>query len=72
LREGSAANDAMETMIKILSSIKEETQAKSASALAGIFETRKDLRESSVAVKTLWSNCMFFIIFFSLNLLLLW
>lgn len=55
LREGSAANDAMETMIKILSSTKEETQAKSASALAGIFETRKDLRESSIAVKTLWS-----------------
>ncbi|KAG5241760.1 protein CELLULOSE SYNTHASE INTERACTIVE [Salix suchowensis] len=55
LREGSAANDAIETMIKILSSTKEETQAKSASALAGIFETRKDLRESSIAVKTLWS-----------------
>ncbi|PON72573.1 Coatomer beta subunit [Trema orientale] len=55
LREGSAANDAIETMVKILSSTKEETQAKSASALAGIFETRKDLRESSIAVKTLWS-----------------
>ncbi|KAL9340458.1 hypothetical protein Peur_066677 [Populus x canadensis] len=55
LRDGSAANDAIETMIKILSSTKEETQAKSASALAGIFETRKDLRESSIAVKTLWS-----------------
>ncbi|KAG2716562.1 hypothetical protein I3843_03G134500 [Carya illinoinensis] len=55
LREGIAANDAMETMIKILSSTKEETQAKSASALAGIFETRKDLRESNMAVKTLWS-----------------
>ncbi|GMN33615.1 hypothetical protein TIFTF001_004260 [Ficus carica] len=55
LREGSAANDAIETMIKILSSTKEETQAKSASALAGIFETRKDLRESGIAVKTLWS-----------------
>lgn len=55
LREGSAANDAIETMIKILSSTKEETQAKSASALAGIFEARKDLRESSIAVKTLWS-----------------
>lgn len=54
-REGSAANDAIETMIKILSSTKEETQAKSASALAGIFEYRKDLRESSIAVKTLWS-----------------
>lgn len=54
-REGSAANDAIETMIKILSSNKEETQAKSASALAGIFESRKDLRESSIAVKTLWS-----------------
>ncbi|KAK8264432.1 hypothetical protein V6Z11_D12G107100 [Gossypium hirsutum] len=55
LREGSAASDAMETMIKILSSTKEETQAKSASALAGIFESRKDFRESKIAVKTLWS-----------------
>ncbi|MBA0805031.1 hypothetical protein Gohar_004576 [Gossypium harknessii] len=55
LREGSAASDAMETMIKILSSTKEETQAKSASALAGIFECRKDFRESKIAVKTLWS-----------------
>ncbi|XP_052195664.1 protein CELLULOSE SYNTHASE INTERACTIVE 1 [Diospyros lotus] len=55
LREGSAANDAIETMIKILSSTKEETQAKSAAALAGIFDLRKDLRESSIAVKTLWS-----------------
>jgi hypothetical protein len=55
LREGSAANDAINTMIKLLSSTKEETQAKSASALSGIFETRKDLRESNIAVKTLWS-----------------
>ncbi|XP_057541376.1 protein CELLULOSE SYNTHASE INTERACTIVE 1-like [Amaranthus tricolor] len=55
LREGSAANDAIETMIKILGSAKEETQAKSSSTLAGIFHVRKDLRESSIAVKTLWS-----------------
>ncbi|RDX76310.1 Protein CELLULOSE SYNTHASE INTERACTIVE 1, partial [Mucuna pruriens] len=55
LREGSAASDAIDTMIKLLSSTKEETRAKSASALAGIFETRKDVRESSIAVKTLWS-----------------
>ncbi|KAL4582918.1 hypothetical protein LXL04_007479 [Taraxacum kok-saghyz] len=55
LRENSASNDAIETIIKILSSTKEETRAKSASALAGIFNKRKDLRESSVAVKTLWS-----------------
>ncbi|KAK7318565.1 hypothetical protein RJT34_03268 [Clitoria ternatea] len=55
LREGSASNDAFDTMITLLSSTKEETQAKSASALAGIFETRKDVRESSIAVKTLWS-----------------
>ncbi|KAL7603305.1 hypothetical protein Lser_V15G19345 [Lactuca serriola] len=55
LREGSASNDAIETIIKILNSTKEETRAKSASALAGIFSKRKDLRESSVAVKTLWS-----------------
>nr|GLL38698.1 uncharacterized protein LOC109172574 isoform X1 [Ipomoea trifida] len=53
LREGSAANDAIETMIKILNSTKEETQAKSASALAGIFGLRKDLRESSLAIRTL-------------------
>lgn len=52
LREGSAANDAIETMIKILSSTIEETQANSAAALAGIFGQRKDLRESSIAIKT--------------------
>ncbi|GMH05918.1 hypothetical protein Nepgr_007758 [Nepenthes gracilis] len=55
LWEGSAANDAVEMMIKLLSSAKEETQAKSASALAGIFHLRKDLRESSIAVKVLHS-----------------
>ncbi|KAL3829917.1 hypothetical protein ACJIZ3_018719 [Penstemon smallii] len=55
IREGSAANDAIETMIKILSSTKEETQAKSALALAVIFDLRKDLRETSIAVKTLGS-----------------
>ncbi|XP_042493679.1 protein CELLULOSE SYNTHASE INTERACTIVE 1-like [Macadamia integrifolia] len=55
LHEGSAANDAIETMIKILTSTKEETQAKSASALAGLFHLRKDLRESNIAVKALWS-----------------
>ncbi|KAI3451114.1 hypothetical protein Pfo_007779 [Paulownia fortunei] len=54
VRDGSAANDAIETMIKILSSTKEETQAKSALALAGIFDLRKDLRETNIAVKTLW------------------
>lgn len=55
LREGGAANDAMETIIKILHSTKVETQAKSASTLAGIFQLRKDLRESTIAVKSLWS-----------------
>ncbi|KAF7834251.1 protein CELLULOSE SYNTHASE INTERACTIVE 1-like [Senna tora] len=55
LREGSAASDAVDTMIKILNSTTEETQANSASALAGIFEMRKDVRESSIAVKTLLS-----------------
>ncbi|KAL2343023.1 hypothetical protein Fmac_004308 [Flemingia macrophylla] len=55
LREGSAASDAFDTMIILLSSSKEETQAKSASALAGIFESRKDVRESSIAIKTLCS-----------------
>jgi hypothetical protein len=55
LHEGSAANDAVETMIKILSSPKEETQANSASALAGLFHCRKDLRETHIALKTLMS-----------------
>lgn len=55
LREGSAANDAVETMIKILNAPKEETQAKSASALAGIFEARRDMRESGIALRTLCS-----------------
>ncbi|KAF6149220.1 hypothetical protein GIB67_026076 [Kingdonia uniflora] len=55
LYEASAANDAIETMIKILSSSKEETQYKSASVLAGLFDLRKDLRESSIAVRALRS-----------------
>ncbi|CAF2114296.1 hypothetical protein YC2023_103495 [Brassica napus] len=55
LREGSASNDAIETMIKLMSSAKEETQANSASALAAIFHSRKDLRESALALKTLLS-----------------
>ncbi|KAL1831002.1 hypothetical protein ACET3Z_000653 [Daucus carota] len=55
LRDGSASNDAIETMIKILSSTRDETQSKSASALAGIFNLRKDLRESPIAVKTVRS-----------------
>jgi len=55
LSEGSASSDAFDTMVILLSSAKEETQAKSASSLAGIFETRKDVRESSIAVKTLLS-----------------
>ncbi|XP_074295447.1 protein CELLULOSE SYNTHASE INTERACTIVE 1-like isoform X2 [Silene latifolia] len=58
LQEGSAANDAVETIVKLLSSTKAETQAKSASTLAAIFQLRKDLRESSIAVKTLWSVTM--------------
>ncbi|XP_043700067.1 protein CELLULOSE SYNTHASE INTERACTIVE 1-like [Telopea speciosissima] len=55
LHEGSAANDAIETMIKILTSTKEETLAKSASVLAGLFHLRKDLCESGIAVKALLS-----------------
>ncbi|OIW18209.1 hypothetical protein TanjilG_31329 [Lupinus angustifolius] len=55
LREGSASSDAFDTVIALLSSTKEEIQAKSASALAGVFKMRKDVRESSIAVKTLLS-----------------
>ncbi|WOG93713.1 hypothetical protein DCAR_0313000 [Daucus carota subsp. sativus] len=55
VRDGSASNDAIETMIRILNSTRDETQSKSASALAGIFSFRKDLRESSIAVQTAWA-----------------
>lgn len=55
MHEGSAANDAIQTMIKIMGSTREETQAKSASVLAGLFHLRKDLRESITAVKALRS-----------------
>ncbi|XXG87548.1 hypothetical protein AAC387_Pa11g2208 [Persea americana] len=55
LNEGSAANEAIETMIKMLSSTKEETQVKAASVLAALFACRKDLRESSIAVKAVRS-----------------
>ncbi|RWR93044.1 LOW QUALITY PROTEIN: C2 calcium-dependent membrane targeting [Cinnamomum micranthum f. kanehirae] len=55
LNEGSSANDAIETIIKMLSSTKEETQVKAASVLAALFACRKDLRESSIAVKAVWS-----------------
>ncbi|KAF9611532.1 hypothetical protein IFM89_032932 [Coptis chinensis] len=55
LHEGSASNDAIETMIRIMSSTREETQAKSASVLAGLFDLRRDLRESNMGPKALWS-----------------
>ncbi|KAH9307905.1 hypothetical protein KI387_035816, partial [Taxus chinensis] len=53
LLEGSAANDAVETMIKILDSSNDETRAKSASVLAVLFKCRKDLRESSIAIASI-------------------
>lgn len=56
LCKGKAANDAIETMIKILSSAKEETRAKSASVLAGLFHFRNDLRETNIAVKALFAT----------------
>lgn len=55
LHEGCAANDAIQTMIKILNSAKEETQSKSASVLAELFHFRKDLRESHISVNALFS-----------------
>lgn len=55
LHEGSAANDAIQTMIKILNSAKEETQSKSASVLAELFHLRKDLRESYMSLNALFS-----------------
>ncbi|KAG0477945.1 hypothetical protein HPP92_012664 [Vanilla planifolia] len=55
LHEGSAANDAIHTMIKILNAVKEETQSKSAASLAELFHCRKDLRESHISVNALLS-----------------
>lgn len=53
LLEGSAANDAVETMIKILCSTNDNTRAKSASVLASLFNCRKDLRESNIAIESI-------------------
>ncbi|XP_078444908.1 binding protein [Wolffia australiana] len=55
LTEGGAANDALETMVKVLGSAKEETQVKAAAALAALFRCRRDLRESPMAARTLWA-----------------
>ena len=53
LLEGSAANDAVETMIKILYSTNDNTRAKSASVLASLFNCTKDLRESNIAIESI-------------------
>lgn len=53
LLEGSAANDAVETMIKILCSTNDNTRAKSASVLAALFNCRTDLRESNIAIESI-------------------
>ncbi|KAJ7541840.1 hypothetical protein O6H91_10G079100 [Diphasiastrum complanatum] len=53
LREGHAANEALQTVIGTLNSSKEETQERAAAVLASIFELRKDLRESQVIVNSI-------------------
>eukprot|EP00897_Mesotaenium_endlicherianum_P008371 jgi/Mesen1/7562/ME000392S06825 len=48
--EGSAANEALQTLIAVLDSEREESQESSAAVLANLFAAREDLRESRCAV----------------------
>ncbi|BBN12529.1 hypothetical protein MPTK1_5g20900 [Marchantia polymorpha subsp. ruderalis] len=53
LEEGNAASEALQTLIELLSSNNAETQENAAAVLAGIFDARKDLRESPIVVESI-------------------
>ncbi|CAM6095033.1 unnamed protein product [Calypogeia fissa] len=53
LEEGTAAKEALQTVIQLLSSQNPDTQQSAASVLAGIFDARKDLRESPIVVESI-------------------
>eukprot|EP00250_Pteridium_aquilinum_P021587 c25167_g2_i1 orf=475-6879(+) len=53
LKEGAAANDALQVVLQLLNSASVETQEHAASVLAKVFDARKDLRESPLIVEGL-------------------
>ncbi|KAL3686272.1 hypothetical protein R1sor_008846 [Riccia sorocarpa] len=53
LEDGTAASEALQTLIALLSSDNAETQETAAAVLAAIFDARKDLRESPVVVESI-------------------
>ncbi|KAL2624510.1 hypothetical protein R1flu_008755 [Riccia fluitans] len=53
LEEGNAASESLQTLIELLSSDNAETQENAAAVLAGIFDARKDLRESPIVVESI-------------------
>eukprot|EP00250_Pteridium_aquilinum_P021586 c25167_g1_i2 orf=367-6780(+) len=55
LREGTASNDALHVVLRLLNSSNEETKEHAASVLAKVFDARKDLRESPLIVDGLAS-----------------
>ncbi|KAJ7554976.1 hypothetical protein O6H91_05G018000 [Diphasiastrum complanatum] len=55
IREGTAANESLKTVIIMLSSSKEETQGRAATVLADIFDLRKDLHQSELVVDAIKS-----------------
>ncbi|MCO5597775.1 hypothetical protein L7F22_051857 [Adiantum nelumboides] len=55
LREGTASNDALHVVLRLLSSGNEETKEHAASVLAKVFDARKDLRESHLILGGLTS-----------------
>lgn len=50
LKEGAAANDALQVVLHLLNSASGETQEHAASVLAKVFDAREDLRESPLIV----------------------
>lgn len=48
--EGSAANEALQTLVNLLENEREESQESAAAVLANLFAAREDLRESRAAI----------------------
>ncbi|EFJ29879.1 hypothetical protein SELMODRAFT_90812 [Selaginella moellendorffii] len=53
LRHEAAANDALQTVVRLLTSGKTDTQGRAASVLANVFNLRKDMRESQVVAESI-------------------
>lgn len=55
LKEGTASNDALHVVLRLLNSANEDTKEHAASVLAKVFDARKDLRESHLILDGLTS-----------------